>query len=86
MTVRARGDGNAVRFEVADTGPGIAASEKEHLFEAYWSAERHGKRGTGLGLFITRGVVEAHGGKIWVESEPGRGATFFFTLPLAHPA
>jgi PAS domain S-box-containing protein len=86
VTVRARGDGSAVRFEVADTGPGIAASEKEHLFEAYWSAERHGKRGTGLGLFITRGVVEAHGGKIWVESEPGRGATFFFTLPLAHPA
>lgn len=86
VTVGARRDEHVVRFAISDTGPGIPASEKEHVFEPYWSAERAGKRGTGLGLFITRGVVEAHGGKTWVESEPGRGAAFFFTLPIAHRA
>jgi signal transduction histidine kinase len=84
VTLRAVRDGREVRFEVSDSGPGIPVEERPHIFEPYWSAERHGRKGTGLGLFITRGVVEAHGGRIWVESEPGRGTTFFFTLPVAH--
>jgi len=75
-----------IRFEIADTGPGISPDELPHIFEPYWSAERHGKKGTGLGLFIARGVVEAHGGKLRVDSEPGRGTTFFFTIPIAHRA
>jgi PAS domain S-box-containing protein len=75
------------RFSVADTGPGISPDEMPHLFRPYWAAKRHGeKKGTGLGLYICKGIVEAHGGKIWVDSKPGEGTTFFFTLPLATPA
>jgi signal transduction histidine kinase/PAS domain-containing protein len=81
--VRAQPDANDIRFEVVDTGPGIPLDERQHIFEPYWSAERHGKKGTGLGLFIARGIVEAHGGRLWVDTEPGRGTTFFFTLPIA---
>lgn len=70
-------------FSVADAGPGIAPSEMENLFDPYWSARRHAaKPGIGLGLYIARGIVQAHGGTIWVRSQPGEGATFFFTLPL----
>jgi len=86
ITVRARRDGNEIRFEVADTGPGIQAEDRPHIFEPYWSAARHGSQGTGLGLFISHAVIEAHGGKLWVEGEPGQGATFCFTLPMAHRA
>jgi signal transduction histidine kinase len=81
--VSVRREGNEVVFEVADTGPGIQTDEVAHLFEPYWSAARHGKRGTGLGLYIAKGMIEAHGGRIWVESVPGKGSQFFFTLPLA---
>lgn len=70
-----------VRFTVEDTGPGISAEELPHLFEPYWSAARHASKGTGLGLFIAKGIVEAHGGRIWAESEAGAGATFRFVLP-----
>jgi signal transduction histidine kinase len=70
-------------FSVADNGPGIAPSEMENLFDPYYSARRHAaKPGIGLGLYIARGIVQAHGGTIWVRSKPGEGATFFFTLPL----
>ncbi|HVR64521.1 MAG TPA: ATP-binding protein [Polyangia bacterium] len=86
ITLRARREGGELRFEVADSGPGIPADERPHIFDAYWSAERRGVKGTGLGLYIVRGVVEAHGGRIWVDSDPGRGTTFFFTLPLAQSA
>jgi signal transduction histidine kinase/putative methionine-R-sulfoxide reductase with GAF domain len=86
VTLRAQRDGDQIRFEVADTGPGIPPEERRHIFEPYWSAERDGKKGTGLGLFITHGVVEAHGGRIWLESEPEQGTTFFFTLPIVAPA
>ena len=86
IAARARRDGNDIRFEVADTGPGIPPDERQHVFEPYWSTERHGKKGTGLGLFISHAVIDAHGGKLWVESEPGHGTTFFFTLPMAHRA
>jgi signal transduction histidine kinase len=70
-----------VHFQVRDTGPGIAPSALPHLFEPYWQAEETAHKGAGLGLYITRGIVEAHGGQLWVESAPGEGATFHFTLP-----
>jgi PAS domain S-box-containing protein len=72
-----------VVFSVTDTGPGIPAEELEHLFKPYWSAARHAPKGTGLGLYISRGIVEAHGGRIWAQSTVGVGSTFFFTMPRA---
>lgn len=68
---------------VRDTGPGIPHNELDAIFDPYRSIERRGKGGTGLGLSISKAIVERHGGRIWVESEPGEGTTFFFTLPLA---
>jgi signal transduction histidine kinase len=67
---------------VRDSGPGIDASELQNVFRAYWSSPRAPARGTGLGLFIAKGIVEAHGGRIWVESTPGQGSAFSFSLPL----
>jgi PAS domain S-box-containing protein len=83
ITIRGEVTGSQARFGIADTGPGIPEAELPHLFEPYWSAERHAKKGTGLGLYISKGIVEAHGGQLWVESEFGKGATFYFTVPLA---
>jgi signal transduction histidine kinase len=76
-----REDEGAVRFVVRDTGPGIPAAQLSRLFDRYWQARETQRLGTGLGLFIARGIVEAHGGRIWVESEVGRGSSFAFTLP-----
>jgi signal transduction histidine kinase len=73
-----------VVFAVADTGPGIPADALEHLFDRFWQARRSDRRGVGLGLAIAKGIVEAHGGRIWVESRLGKGTTFFVSLP-AHP-
>jgi signal transduction histidine kinase len=69
------------RFELVDTGPGISPEDLPHLFEPYWSSRRHAKQGTGLGLYISKGIVEAHGGKLSVESTPGAGSTFCVELP-----
>ena len=82
ITVTADLDGDHVRFSVADTGPGIDPAIQPYLFDAYRSGSEHAKQGSGLGLYITRGIVESHGGRIWVESTPGQGARFFFTLPV----
>jgi PAS domain S-box-containing protein len=82
ISVRAVPDGDVVRFSVTDTGPGISAEELPHVFDRYYQAQRRNRDGIGLGLSIARGIVEAHGGRIWVESEEGKGSTFFFTLPL----
>ncbi len=75
--------GTGVTFSVRDFGPGIAKDFLAHVFERCWQA--HSARsigsGTGLGLYIAKGIVEAHGGKIWVESFEGDGSTFYFTLP-----
>ncbi|RKH43023.1 ATP-binding protein, partial [Corallococcus llansteffanensis] len=70
-----------LRFSVTDTGPGIPASVQPHLFDRYWHAAQKRREGHGLGLSITKGIVESHGGRIWVESPPGLGATFSFALP-----
>jgi signal transduction histidine kinase/FixJ family two-component response regulator len=83
VTVRAQHDGVECRFSVCDTGPGIPPEHVPHVFDRYWQAKSTAKLGTGLGLSIAKGIVEAHAGKIWVESEPGRGASFIFTLPCA---
>ncbi len=70
-----------VRFTVADSGPGIPPEHIDHVFDRYWQAKSTAKLGTGLGLSIAKGIVEAHGGRIWAESPPGSGAQFNFTLP-----
>ncbi|MBW3570663.1 MAG: GAF domain-containing sensor histidine kinase [Gemmatimonadetes bacterium] len=83
ITLGLRGEDGEAVFSVADTGPGIPPEQLPHLFEQFWQADRAGRSGTGLGLTIARGIVAAHGGRIWVESTPGSGATFSFALPAA---
>lgn len=77
-------DGGVVRFAVRDEGPGIEAGQLPRLFERFWQASDERKRGSaGLGLAIAKGLVEAQGGEIGVESQPGVGTEFWFTLPIA---
>jgi PAS domain S-box-containing protein len=78
-------DGEAL-FWVADTGCGISEDGLSHVFDRFWQARKGARQGAGLGLPITRGIIEAHGGRIWVESTLGRGTVFFFTLPAAPTA
>ncbi len=85
VEVRLREDGGRALVEVTDTGIGIAAHEQERLFERFFrttSANEHAIQGTGLGLWIAKAIVDAHGGAISVESEEGVGSTFRFSLPL----
>jgi PAS domain S-box-containing protein len=73
-----------ILFSIADTGVGIAPESLPHVFDRFWQAAGRASRlGAGLGLPITHGIVEAHGGRIWVESTQGRGTTFYFTIPAA---
>lgn len=81
ITISAEGDGASARFSVTDTGPGIPADQQQYVFERFWTREREGQLGTGLGLYVSRGVVEAHGGAIGLSSREGHGATFWFTIP-----
>ncbi len=74
--------GDAIRFSVSDSGPGIRAEHLKRLFDPFWQEKRTARLGTGLGLPIAKGIVEAHGGTIEVESRPGEGMTFSFTLPM----
>jgi signal transduction histidine kinase len=80
VTIRSAAEDHHVTIQVSDTGPGIRREDTSHLFENFWQA-RSDNRGVGLGLAIAKGVVEAHGGRIWCESAQGHGTTFFFTLP-----
>jgi len=81
VTLRVFLESDRVQFEVSDQGPGIPQEEIGYVFEPYWTKERKGQAGTGIGLFIAKGIVDAHGGTIRVESEPDRGTTFFVSLP-----
>jgi signal transduction histidine kinase len=75
--------GEAVEFAVRDTGPGIPPEDLPHIFDRFWQAKKTARGGVGLGLAIAKGIVETHGGRIRIESEPGRGSRFVFTLPIA---
>ncbi len=83
ITIGAQVHGRVARFAVEDTGPGISEQVLRNLFHRYWQARETAKQGRGLGLFISKGIVEAQGGRIWVQSHPTQGSSFFFTLPLA---
>ncbi len=78
--------GEEVLFVVTDSGPGIPSRHLNDIFTPYWQAKRTERMGAGLGLSIVKGVVEAHGGRIWVESEQGKGTRVYFTLPLEQAA
>lgn len=86
VSVEAAADGKVVVISVRDTGPGIAAEDLPFVFDRFWQSKRTNRSGAGLGLAIARGVVLGHGGRIWIESEPGSGATVKFTLPARHSA
>jgi signal transduction histidine kinase len=75
-----------VHFVVQDTGPGIAPEDQAHVFDRFWQAKKTARMGTGLGLAIAKAIVESHGGSIGVESTPGAGSTFYFSLPVAERA
>ncbi len=84
-----RGGHDDIAVSVVDTGEGIAAEDLPHIFDRFWRTDRARSRekgGTGLGLAIARSLVEAHGGRIWVESKLGQGATFTFSVPVIVPA
>jgi PAS domain S-box-containing protein len=82
ITVSALPSEGEVLFFVSDTGSGISKDGLPHVFDPFWQAAEHaGRLGAGLGLPISKGIVEAHGGRIWVESAPGLGTTFFFVIP-----
>jgi signal transduction histidine kinase len=83
IRLAARREGGKVQVSVTDQGPGIPPQHLKHVFEPYWQAKKTARLGAGIGLNIAKGLVEAHGGQIWVESDKGEGATFTFTLPVA---
>ncbi len=85
VTIRASFTAEAVTVGIEDQGPGISREDQTHIFDKFYRSKLHRDAvpGTGMGLAIAREIVRAHGGKIWVESESGKGAVFSFTLPLA---
>jgi signal transduction histidine kinase len=83
VAFRAERRDDTVLFVVSDTGPGIPNEHLADIFHPFWQAKRAERMGAGLGLPIAKGIVESHGGRIWVESDQAQGTTFFFTLPVA---
>lgn len=83
ITITARDCGDEVQMSVKDTGTGMSEEDLDRIFEPYWQAQRTASLGAGLGLKIAKGIVEAHGGRIWAESALGEGTTFHFALPVA---
>lgn len=83
ISIGAEAAATEVRFQVEDTGPGIPPEELPHLFARYRRGKSAAYRGTGLGLYIAQAIVSAHGGRLWVDSELGRGSRFRFTVPVA---
>ena len=82
VSVRAFREDREIHFTVADNGPGIPAKDLPRLFDRYFRGGEARGPGLGLGLAITQAIVEGHGGRVWVESELGKGSTFSFTIPL----
>jgi PAS domain S-box-containing protein len=83
ITLTARAGPSEVQFSVADTGSGIESKHLPRVFDRFWQGPGANRSGAGLGLPIVKGIVEAHGGRVWVQSSPGQGSTFFFTIPTA---
>ena len=86
LAVHPTASGEFLRLSVSDQGHGIAEDENSHLFERFYRGEqvrKNGTAGAGLGLYITRSLVELHGGEVWYESRPGQGSTFYVTVPVA---
>jgi len=83
VTLRVQRTDGEVIFSIRDEGPGVEKDELDRLFGRFWQSERRSKRGLGLGLYIAKAIVDAHGGRIWAESEKAHGACFTFTLPVA---
>ena len=84
--MRGESDGAFVQLAIADSGIGITPSDQQHVFSPFYRAanvRHHAAGGSGLGLYVTRALVEAHGGAIWLKSEPQIGTTFYLTLPQA---
>jgi two-component system sensor histidine kinase KdpD len=84
LTISAQAQGGKIVIGVADRGPGIEDNERLRIFDKFYRGRQHRfeTKGTGMGLAIARGIVEAHGERIWVESEPGQGSAFYFSLPV----
>jgi len=85
VVISAKKEHNEMLVAVADTGMGISQEHLPHIFERFYRADKSRSRaqGSGIGLTIAKSLVEAHGGKIWVESKVDKGSTFYFTLPLS---
>ncbi len=81
ITVRAEREGDGIHLAVSDTGIGIPTDKLEVVFERFWQVGQNDRRGLGLGLYISKCIVEAHGGRIWAESPPGEGSTIHVTVP-----
>lgn len=86
VTLRLERAGADLRFSVADTGIGIPGDKLDAVFDRYLQVTSNDRRGVGLGLYISKCIVQGHGGRIWVESTPGEGSVFSFTLPVDGPA
>ena len=86
ILLRVQPSGDEVLFSVSDSGSGIPEDKLEAVFQRFWQIGRNDRRGLGLGLYISRCIVEAHGGKIWAESNVGKGSSFHFTLPTGATA
>ena len=83
VTVGVASQGGEALIRVTDTGPGIPVEDQPHLFDRFWQARKTDRRGAGLGLHIVKGIVDSHGGRVWVESQVGAGATFHVAVPIA---
>ncbi len=85
VAMRVDGVPGGARFAISDTGPGIPENQLSRLFARFWQGDPSDRRGIGLGLTIAKGIVDAHDGRIWVDSEVGKGTTFYFTLGTTLP-